>query len=63
MANKAQLVALPLEGIINLSHNKLDVHSPGNNGFLHNNGVVYGNVLSPVYRHFTSDSYDIYDAK
>lgn len=63
MANKAQLVTLPLEGIINLSHNKLDVHNPGNNGFLHNNGVVYGNVLSPVYRHFTSNAYDIYDAK
>ncbi len=63
MANKAQLVTLPLEGIINLSHNKLDVHNPGNNGFLHNNGVVYGNVLSPVYRHFTSNSYDVYDTK
>ena len=63
MANKAQLVTLPLEGIINLSHNKLDIHNPGNNGFLHNNGVVYGNILSPVYRHFTSDSYDVYDTK
>lgn len=63
MANKAQLVTLPLEGIINLSHNKLDVHNPGNNGFLHNNGVVYGNVLSPVYRHFTDESNDVYDLK
>lgn len=63
MANKAQLTTLPLEGIINLSHNKLDVHKPGSNGFLHNNGVVYGNVLSPVYRQTTSDSYDVYDSK
>ena len=63
MANKAQLVTLPLEGVINLSHNKLDVHNPGSNGFLHNNGVVYGNVLSPVYRYFTDVSNDVYDSK
>lgn len=61
MANKSNLVTLPLQGPINLSKNKLDVKPIGNNGFLKINAPVYGNTLSPVYMKDSDVKHSLYD--
>ena len=50
MANKSRLQTLPLIGEINMSKNKLDISDPMEGGFLKNDGVIYGNTLSPLYK-------------
>ena len=62
MASKdINLTSLPLNGPLNLSQNKLDVTAPGESGFLKNNGVLYGETLSPVYREATGYNSEYYD--
>lgn len=61
MAIKSNLVNIPLKGDINMSKNKYDVIPVGGTGFLKNNGVLYGDVLSPIYRTTTNVVYDFYD--
>lgn len=48
MANKSILVNVPLKSDINLSKNKFEVTDF--NGYLKNNGNIYGNTLSPIYK-------------
>lgn len=60
MANNSKLVSLPFIGEINLSKNKLDIAAPENGGFLKNDGVIYGNTLSPLYRRKESSTKDWY---
>ena len=61
MAIKSDLINIPLKGELNLSQNKLDVNNPAEGGYLKNNGVLYGNVLSPVYRENTNQPFDFMD--
>ena len=61
MAIKSNIIDAPLKGEINLSKNKLDVVSPQEGGYIKNNGVLYGNVLSPVYRQSGQTAFDYLD--
>lgn len=61
MAIKSDLIDIPLKGELNLSKNKLDVTNPADGGYLKNNGVLYGNILSPVYKQGTNDAFDYMD--
>ena len=61
MAIKSDLIDIPLKGEINLSKNKLDVTNPAEGGYLKNNGVLYGNILSPVYKQDTNQAFDYMD--
>ena len=62
MAIKSNIIDFPLKGELNLSKNKLDVNSPNEGGYLKNNAVIYGNVLSPVYNKSTGQQFDFMDA-
>lgn len=62
MAIKSDLINIPLKGELNLSQNKLDVNNPAEGGYLKNNGVLYGNILSPVYKQNTNQQFDYMDA-
>lgn len=61
MSIRSDLVNIPLKGELNLSQNKLDVNNPAEGGYLKNNGVLYGNVLSPVYKQNTNEPFDYMD--
>lgn len=58
MANKSKIVTTPLVGDLNLSQNKLDTIPIGDSGYLRNDGVIYGNTLSPIYQSMSN-----YDAE
>lgn len=60
MANKSQIKNIPLTGPVNLNKNELNIISPGEEGFLHNDGVLYGDVLSPIYKKTESNAFDWY---
>ena len=62
MAIKSSIINAPLKGEINLSKNKLDVVAPNEGGYIKNDGVLYGNVLSPVYRKNGQSAFDYMDA-
>ena len=62
MAIKSSIIDIPLKGEINLSQNKLDVTNPADGGYLKNDGVLYGNILSPVYKQNTNQQFDYMDA-
>ena len=62
MAIKSNIINQPLKGEINLSKNKLDVVAPNEGGYIKNDGVLYGNVLSPVYRKNGQTAFDYMDA-
>lgn len=61
MANKSKIITTPLVGDLNLSRNKLDVIAPGESGYLKNDGVIYGNVLSPIFQSNTGYDAEYYD--
>ena len=61
MANKSAIKTTPLVGELNLSQNKLDTIPIGDSGYLHNDGVLYGNILSPVYKKGTGYDAEYYD--
>ena len=50
MSNKSQISNISLVGDLNLSKNKLEVIPFGESGYLKNDGVIYGNTLSPIYK-------------
>lgn len=58
MASKTLIQDYPLIGDLCLSKNKLDIDS---SGFTENNGVYYGNTLSPIFKSESDTSYDFYD--
>ena len=60
MANKFNIQEYPIIGDLNLSKNKLDIED---SGFLKNDGVYYGNTLSPIWKNDTNESYNFYDNK
>lgn len=62
MAIKSDIIDFPLKGELNLSKNKIDISSPAEGGYLKNDGVLYGNILTPIQHTDDNVGFDYIDS-